>query len=290
MKYAFIKENKNIFSINVMCKVLNVSRSGFYQWLNGALSRRKASNIKLGKTISQIHSEHKGKYGYIRITKQLKNTGISCSKNRVYNIMKNLELKYKSKKKFKVTTDSNHKLPVYNNIIARDFSTTDINQKWFSDITYMHTNEGWLYLAVVIDVYSRAVIGRSMNRRMTQDLVCNALNMALWRRKFSADIIVHSDRGSQYCSKKYQAMLKNYHLICSMSRKGDCWDNAIAETFFHTLKVELIYDHKYKLINEAKNSIFKYIETYYNKKKLHSSIGYLAPINYEAKSTQMVVY
>jgi len=135
VKYAFIKENKNIFSVSIMCKVLEVSRSSFYKWLNGAISNRKANNIKLGNSISQIHSEHKGKYGYIRITKQLKSSGISCGKNRVYNIMKKLGLKYKSKKKFKVTTDSNHKLPVCKNIIGRDFSTTDINQKWFSDIT-----------------------------------------------------------------------------------------------------------------------------------------------------------
>jgi len=175
VKYAFIKENKNIFSVNLMCKVFSISRGGYYKWLSGILSKRKLANQKLGETIRDIHSENNGKYGYIRIAKQLNNTGISCGKNRVYNIMKKLGLKYKSKKKFKVTTDSNHKLPICENIINRDFSTTDINQKWFSDITYIHTNEGWLYLAVVIDVYSRAVIGWSMNKRMTQELVCNAL-------------------------------------------------------------------------------------------------------------------
>lgn len=161
-----------------------------------------------------------------------------------------------AKKKFKVTTDSEHSLPIYNNVLNRDFTATKANQKWCCDISYIHTHEGWLYLAVVIDVYSRAVIGWSMNQRMNKALVCDALTMALFRRKFPKDVIVHSDRGSQYCSLRYQNLLKNHRLIGSMSRKGNCWDNAIAESFFHTLKVELIHTEKYTTRESAKQSIF----------------------------------
>lgn len=272
-----------------MCKVLGASRSGYYLWLNGPVSNRKLANKHLSDNITQIYTNHRGKYGYPRITKQLNKSGIPCGKNKVYSIMNKLGLKAKHKRKFKVTTDSNHKLPVYENIINRDFTATDINQKWFSDISYIETAEGWLYLAIIIDVYSRAIIGWSMDSNMEKSLVCNALNMALWRRRFPKGVIIHSDRGSQYCSHEYQNMLKNYNFICSMSGRGNCWDNAIAETFFHTLKTELVYDYKYKSREEAKNSIFNYIETYYNQIRMHSSIGYLTPMEYEAKSTQVVV-
>jgi transposase InsO family protein len=242
-----------------MCYIFNVSRSGYYAWLNRPVSNRKQKNKQLGDNITHIYIKHKGKYGCPRITKELNKTGLSCGKNRVYNLMNKLKLKAKNKRKFKATTDSNHNLPIYENIINRDFTATAINQKWFSDISYIETNEGWLYLAVIIDVYSRAIIGWSMSENIDKKLVCNALTMALWRRQFPKGVILHSDRGSQYCSKEYQNMLKNNQFICSMSRKGNCWDNAIAETFFHTLKTELVYDHKYKTREEAKNSIFNYI-------------------------------
>jgi len=272
-----------------MCKVFNISRSGYYSWLNRPVSRRAQENINLGDNITQIYNKHRGKYGCPRITKELHKTGLSCSKNRVYNIMNKLKLKAKNKRKFKVTTDSNHKLPIYKNIVNRDFTATNINQKWFSDISYIETNEGWLFLAIVLDVYSRAIIGWSMDKTMTKELVCDALNMALWRRQFPKGVIIHSDRGSQYCSKEYQNILSNNEFICSMSRRGNCWDNSIAETFFHTLKTELVYDYKYKTREEAKNSIFNYIETYYNKTRIHSSIGYLAPMEFELKNSQVSV-
>lgn len=266
-----------------MCKVIGVSRSSYYSWLAVPVSNRKLADKELGANITQIYSNHKGKYGYPRITKQLNKTGISCGKNKVYSIMNKLGLKAKHKRKFKATTDSNHKLAVYENIINRDFTATDINQKWFSDISYIETAQGWLYLAVIIDVYSRAVIGWAMDNNMEKSLVCNALHMALWRRHFPKGVIIHSDRGSQYCSYEYQNILQSYNLICSMSRRGNCWDNAIAETFFHTLKTELVYDCKYKSREEAKSSIFNYIEAYYNQTRMHSSIGYLAPMEFEAK-------
>lgn len=273
-----------------MCELFSVSRSGYYAWINRPISPRNKENKKLGENIIHIYSNHRGKYGYPRITKELNKTGINCGKNRVYSIMNKLSLKAKNKKKFKVTTDSKHKLPTYSNVINRDFSATSINQKWFTDISYIHTGEGWLYLAIVIDVYSRAIIGWSMSNTIDKKLVCNALNMALWRRHFPKGVIVHSDRGSQYCSAEYQSILRNHGLVCSMSRKGNCWDNAIAEAFFSILKTELVYDYKYKTRQEARNSVFKYIETYYNQLRIHSSIGYLSPMEFESRIKENSVY
>lgn len=195
--------------------------------------------------------------------------------------MKAMKIQAIAKHKFKVTTDSEHALPVFKNILNRDFTTAKINQKWCCDITYIRTGEGWLYLAVVIDLYSRAVIGWSMNQRMNKALVCDALLMALFRRKFPKDVIVHSDRCSQYCSIRYQNLLQNNRLIGSMSRKGNCWDNAIVESFFHTLKVELVHTQQYATREQAKQSIFQYIEAYYNQCRLHSSIDYKAPFEFE---------
>ncbi|MGI9214862.1 MAG: IS3 family transposase [Gammaproteobacteria bacterium] len=184
-----------------------------------------------------------------------------------------MNLKAVAKKKFKVTTDSEHTKPIYENILNRDFITTTINQKWCGDISYIRTDEGWMYLAVVIDLHSRAVIGWSMESRMTKDLVCNALIMALFKRRFPVGVIIHSDRGSpQYCSDKYRKLINNNKLIGSMSRKANCWDNAIAESFFHTLKVELVHENKYKTRAEAKSSIFCYIEQYYNRIRLPTQL------------------
>ena len=195
--------------------------------------------------------------------------------------MQKLRLKAIHARKFKVTTDSNHDKPVAKNLLDGDFSSDMPNQKWVSDITYIHTAEGWLYLATVMDLYSRAVIGWSMGKHINKELVCDALTMALFRRKFPKDVIVHSDRGSQYCSNKYQKLLKNNKLVCSMSGKGCCYDNAAMESFFHSLKVELVHRRNYKTRQEAKNDIFQYIETYYNLIRRHSANDFQAPIAFE---------
>jgi len=184
-------------------------------------------------------------------------------------------------KKFKVTTDSNHSKPVAPDLLEQDFTATAPNQKWVSDISYIWTDEGWLYLAVVMDLYSRAIVGWSMNRRMTQQLVCDALTMALFRRHFPKGTIIHSDRGSQYCSKRYQRLIKNNGLRCSMGRKANCYDNAAMESFFHTLKVELVHRERYDTRRMATSRIFEYIETYYNRQRKHSAIGYKIPIQFE---------
>ena len=194
----------------------------------------------------------------------------------------------KARRKFKATTDSDHQLPVTPNLLQQDFSASKSNEKWVSDITYIKTDEGWLYLCVFIDLFSRQVIGWSMSKRINRHLVCNALNMALFRRKFPTGVIVHSDRGSQYCSKKYQNMLKKHGLVCSMSAKGCCYDNAACESFFHTLKVELVHDDEhYQTRVQARASLFEYINVYYNRQRRHSTIGYMTPEKFEATMATM---
>lgn len=281
MKYGFISEHVNQFSVGLLCEVLLVSRSGYYNWLYRKPSKREQANKFLDEQIKVVYMENKQRYGAPRITRALHSKSVLCSHTRVERRMKVMGLKAVAKRKFKVTTDSSHKHPVFDNILARDFKTTMINQKWVGDITYVATDEGWLYLAVIIDLHSRSVIGWSMNKRMKKDLVCDALVMALFKRKFPQGVIVHSDRGGQYCSGKYKKIIKNNNLIDSMSRKGNCWDNAIAESFFHTLKVELTHNNRYSTRDEARQSIFQYIEGYYNRIRMHSAIDYRAPYEVE---------
>jgi putative transposase len=261
--------------------MFSLERSGYYAWVKRKPSKQNLANKALDKKIINIFNSHSSRYGYPRITDELHEEGEKCGKNRIFRRMRHLGLRAKAKKKFKMTTDSNHNFPVAANLLNRDFSTTAPNQKWVSDITYIWTDEGWLYLATVIDLYSRAVIGWSIQSTMTRKLVCDALMMALWRRGFPRNVLCHSDRGSQYCSEDYQKILKIYGLICSMSRKGNCWDNAIAESFFHSIKIELIYTERYVTREVAKQSVFQYIEVYYNRVRRHSAIGSIAPAVFE---------
>ena len=202
--------------------------------------------------------------------------------------MIHLDLKAKAKKKFKVTTDSKHNLPVAPNLLNRNFTAYAPNQKWCGDISYIWTDEGWMYLAVVIDLYSRAVIEWSIQSTMSRELVCGALMMALWRRGFPRKVLFHSDRGSQYCSGDYQKMLQHYGFICSMSRKGNCWDNAVAESFFHSLKTELVYTERYATREIAKQSIFQYLEVYYNRVRRHSAFGSVSPEVFENQFKKVI--
>jgi len=284
VKYEFIKEQSYKFSITLMCKLFSVSRSGYYDWLNHNPTNRELENIKIDKEILLIFNDNKSRYGAPRITKVLDKKGFNCSSKKVAKRMSILNLQAVAKRKFKVTTDSEHSKPIFDNILNRDFNTTNINQKWAGDITYIPTKEGWLYLAVIIDLHSRAVIGWAMSSKINKLLVCDALLMALFNRKFPKNVIIHSDRGSQYCSNKYRSIIANNNLIGSMSRLGNCWDNAISESFFHTLKVELVHQNNYLTRDEAKSSIFQYIEAYYNKKRLHSAIDYKTPFEIECLS------
>lgn len=264
-----------------MCGILRVSSSGFYDWLRRDFSNNRLANDNLDCNIINIYQQHKKRYGSPRIHKELVESGKSISRQRIARRMQKLGLRAVQSRKFKVTTDSNHNKPVAKNLLQQDFRASHPNQKWVADITYIPTKEGWLYLAVVMDLYSRAVIGWSMGKCIDKQLVCSALTMALFRRKFPKNVIVHSDRGSQYCSTQYQNMLLGNALKCSMSGKGCCYDNAAMESFFHSLKVELVHRINYKTRMEAKNDIFQYIETYYNLKRRHSANDFQPPFVFE---------
>jgi transposase InsO family protein len=280
MKYAFMEKHRDQFTVEKMSEVLEVSRSGYRDWRRGkrpaAIARQK-----LLRAIEDIHRSSQRSYGSPRIYRQLRALGYQCSKSTIERLMRANGIRSKVKRKFKATTDSNHALPVAENIVNRNFNPPAPNRIWLSDITYIRTHEGWLYLAVILDAYSRRVVGWSMNARMTQQLVIDALEMAVARRKPGRGLILHSDRGSQYASTAYQRRLWRHGIICSMSRKGNCWDNAPMESFFHTLKMEHVFHEEFKTRSEAQQSIFAWIEIFYNRFRTHSSIGYCAPEYYE---------
>ena len=265
-----------------MCAVLAVSPSGYYAFLGKEPSPRAHDTAVLDEKIIVIYTRHRGRYGAPRIYRELEAEGLSTSKNRVARRMNHLSLRALAKRKWKSTTDSNHTLAVAENVLNRDFSTDGPNQKWLTDITYIPTNEGWLYLATVMDLYSRAIIGWSLQERLETALIVEALEKALWRRKFPVRVLVHSDRGSQYCSARYQKLLCDNQLICSMSRTGECWDNAPMESFYHSLKTELVQFIKgFKTREEAIFVITEYIQSYYNTVRRHSALSYKAPFVFE---------
>ena len=281
MRYRFIDAQKKVWPVILMCGVLGVSRSGYYNWIVRGQSRRVHFNNALDRRICAIFVEHRQRYGAPRIAKALHKEGLKCSENRIARRMCALGLKAIQAKKFKVTTDSTHSKPVAPDLLKQDFRAEAPNQKWTSDITYVWTDEGWLYLAVVMDLYSRAIVGWAMNRWMTQQLVRDALSMALLRRGFPKGTLLHSDRGSQYCSQRYQRLIESNGLHCSMGRRATCYDNAVAESFFHTLKVELVHRERYVTRRMAQSSIFEYIETYYNRQRKHSAIGHRIPMLFD---------
>lgn len=281
MRYRFIDAQKKVWPVILMCGVLGVSRSGYYNWTVRGQSRRVHLNNALDRRIRAIFVEHRQRYDAPRIAKALHEEGLKCSENRIARRMCALGLKAIQAKKFKVTTDSTHSNPVAPDLLKQDFRAEAPNQKWTSDITYVWTDEGWLYLAVVMDLYSRAIVGWAMNRWMTQQLVCDALSMALLRRGFPKETLLRSDRGSQYCSQRYQRLIKSHGLHCSMGRRATCYDNAVTESFFHTLKVELVHRERYVTRRMAQSSIFEYIEMYYNRRRRHSAIGHQIPMLFE---------
>ncbi|WP_133141011.1 IS3 family transposase, partial [Legionella maceachernii] len=283
VKYAMIKEGSNQFSLRRMCRVLSVSASGYYAWLNRKPCARSERNKELSKKIKAIFDDEKSRAGAPRIAKRLKTEGELVGKHRVARIMREQGWRAKAAKKFKATTNSNHQLPVAPNLLQQNFFAHKPNEKWASDITYCWTEEGWLYLAVVMDLYSRKVVGWALSERMTKQLVMDALQMALWERKPPRGLIIHSDRGSQYCSYDYQKLLNRHGLVCSMSKRGDCYDNAAMESWNHSFKVEAIHGEKFATRATAKNHIFEYIEIYYNRKRLHSMLGYQTPAKFEVK-------
>jgi transposase InsO family protein len=276
-----IKDNKLLFGMEMMCRVLLVSRSGYYAWEKRPDSLRRQENARLAHAVQGVYEDEKQRIGSPRITKRLRASGYTVSRNRIARIMRANGWRAKGVKKFKATTNSRHHLPVAPNLLQQNFSAIRPNEKYVSDITYIWTHEGWLYLAVVLDLYSRYVVGWAMSERMTASLVCEALQMALWRRQRPTGVIVHSDRGVQYCSHEYQSLLKENGLICSMSKKGDCFDNAAMESWNGSLKVEAIHGETFRTRDEAKEQVFEYIDVYYNRKRLHSTLGYLSPMDFE---------
>jgi len=268
--------------VNLACKVLELSRSGYYAWLKRPVSSRKKENEELLEKIRKIHEESRGTYGSPRIQAKLKLVGKKCGKKRVEKLMREAGVSGKQKKRFVKTTDSKHDLPIANRIFQTENQETmpvRPNEIWASDITYVPTEEGWLYLAIFLDLFTRKVVGFSMDDHMRTELILRALEMALGRQ--SVPNVGHSDRGCQYASDAYRERLALLGITASMSRKGNCYDNAFAESFFHSLKVELIHRRKFKTRKEAIRAIFEYIEVWYNRERLHSSLGYQSPMQYE---------
>jgi putative transposase len=283
MKFRFVRDHVGLFSVERMCRVLEVSRSGYYAWRGRRPSRRVEDNQRLLAEVKAIHKKnHHDTYGSPRIHRELQQRGIPCGRHRVARLMKKHGIRAKQVRKFRpVTTDSKHSMPVAPNRLGRDFSAPCPDQVWAADITYIRTREGWLYLAVILDLFSRLVVGWAAGSSLSRHLPLRALQMALGRRSPSAGALHHSDRGSQYASQDYQDLLAQHGLLCSMSRKGDCYDNAVVESFFDTLKVERVYHQDYRTRREATADLFEYIEVFYNRQRRHSYLGQVSPAEFE---------
>jgi putative transposase len=265
-----------------MCAVLEVSRSGYYAWRGREPSAAATRREKLVAAIRAIHAEpHKDTYGSPRITAELNAKTIPCCVNTVAKVMKDAGIQAVSKPLRVRTTDSNHDLPVAANVLNRDFEPEEPNVAWVGDITYVRTLEGWLYFALVVDVFSRRIVGWSMDTTMTSVLVVDALRMGVSRREVSEGLVVHTDRGSQYCSEHYRDELAKHEMVCSMSRRANCWDNAVAESTFGRIKVELVHRLRYATAEEAKASLFEYVEVFWNRERRHSTLGYVSPAEFE---------
>jgi len=287
MKYEFISNHRSALRVKKMCQALRVSRSGYYDWQNRDQSQRARSNQLLLEQIERAFQDSRRTYGSPRITAELRADGETCNIKRVARLMRANGIAAKTRRRFKITTDSGHNKPVAANLVKRRFKAEKPNRLWSSDITYIWTKEGWLYLSVVLDVYSRRIVGWSMSKRLVKELVIDAVNQALRYRYPGSDMIFHSDQGSQYASDKFRKLLDDHDIKPSMSDKGNCYDNAITETFFHTLKTELVYFENYQTREEARLSIFEYIEVFYNRKRRHSAIGYKNPVEFETQKTYL---
>lgn len=272
------------FPVAFMCEIFEVSSSGYYAWRKRDTSERETRELSLVRKIEEIHQGSRGTYGSPRVFQVLKGLGEPCNKAKVERLMKKNGIRAKTKRKFRQTTDSKHNLPVVPNLLERNFSPEKPNQTWAGDITYVWTREGWLFLAVIVDLFSRQIVGWSIDKTMTRELVLEALRQACFRRKPGTGLIFHSDRGSQYCSKDYRDALKQWHMLQSQSRKGDCWDNAVVESFFHTLKTEAIFHEDFETRAQAEAFIFEWIEAFYNRERIHSTLGYMSPVAFEERT------
>jgi len=283
LKYEFIRQHRKEHKVIRLCEVMEVSTSGFYDWLDRPESERSRENRRLTEKIRHYHQQSREIYGSPKIHTDLVVDGETCGIHRVARLMRKAGIQSKMARKFVVTTDSKNTMEPAPDRLQRQFVVDQPDQAWVCDTTFIATREGWMYLAVVVELFSRQVIGWAMGANNNAVLVQDALTMALWRRGKVKDVIVHSDQGSTYASNDYQKQLKRNTLLCSMARKGDCFDNAVAESFFGTLKNELVHHEDYHSRAEARQSIFEYIEVFYNRQRRHAFLGYLTPVDYEAK-------
>jgi len=281
VRFEFIQAEKAHFPVELLCQQLGVSRSGFYAWSQRPESARQQADRALAAEVAQVHRDSRGSYGSPRVHAELRARGRRVSRKRVARLMGQQHLAARRRRRWVRTTDSRHALPVASNVLQRDFSPDKPNSTWATDITYVWTGEGWLYLAVVLDLFSRMVVGWSMSERIDTQLVLAALKMAWEGRQPPQGLIHHSDRGSQYASAEYRQALASRGIQCSMSRKGNCWDNAVVESFFSSLKMELVYLTDFVTRHQARSALFEYIEVFYNRRRRHSSLGYLSPMEYE---------
>lgn len=289
MRYQFVAQYAGAFRVSSLCRVMQVSRSGYYAWRDRPLGVRASENTTLLGHIREVFASSQETYGSPRIHRELCQAGISCGENRVARLMRTAGIRPEPTRRFVRTTDSDHGLPLFENRLNRQFSpeaAQSVNRRWVSDITYVWTGEGWLYLAVVLDLFSRRVVGWSLSATLHKEIVLDALGMAVSLRRPGEGLLHHSDRGSQYASGAFQDALCAAGMVCSMSRRGNCWDNAVAESFFATLKRELIHRQAFTTRESARGAVFEYIEVWYNRKRLHSSLGYLSPEAFERRHAE----
>jgi len=281
VRYQFIKEQQEYFSLAALCRTMQVCRGGFYAWKKRGKSVRQQQNETLTEQIKAAYEESDETYGSPRIYKELNEAGIAGSEKRIARLMRLHNLRAVKPKRFVVTTDSDHEMPVAKNLLARTFEAETPDTRWTADITYIWTSQGWLYLAIILDLFSRRIVGWAMDHNIERSLVLSALEMAIAGRNPSPEMLCHSDRGSQYASEDYQKRLKKAGIVCSMSRKGNCWDNAPTESFFASLKKEMVYRTSFATREQARMAIFGWIEVWYNRKRRHSTLGYLSPEAFE---------
>jgi putative transposase len=286
MKYCFMEHYGSGFEVRKMCRVLRVSRSGYYSYLRRGLSQRNEENKRFVTKIKEIWKWSRGTYGSPRIRAELQAQGLGCGENRIARLMRENGIKARTRKKFKITTKSDHKLPIAEDLVARDFSASGMNELWLSDITYIWTWEGWMYLAAVMDVYNRQIVGWALHDRLSKALVVDALLKALPERNPRPGLIFHSDRGNQYASHQVKKILKAWHIQQSMCGKGNCFDNAMMESFFSSLKKELVYLMTFHSKDQARRAIFEYIEIFYNRQRRHSALHQKSPLEYYQDAAQ----
>lgn len=280
MKYQYIRENSQSYPVYLLCKVLEIKRAGYYHWQKKSCTQRRIQEQRYLLLLRKHYELSKGRYGLLRLVKSIRKEGELVNKKRIYRLMKKYGIFSRTKKKFKVTTKQTGGCRFNENLIDGKFQVNWKNEVWTSDITYLWTKQGWMYLAVVLDIYNREIIGWSLSQSLSAELAVRALTMAVINRKPRRGVIFHSDRGSQYASNKMRNILNHYKFKQSMSGKGNCYDNAITETFFSTLKKELVYLTDFQTREQAGKEIFEFIEIYYNRQRLHSSLGYLSPIEF----------